>query len=65
MRVVYNDGILNIEFNGKDKDGIELIERIADYEESKYEDYNADELLNAHYNSYDNFDWFKDITGGL
>ena len=65
MKIVYNDGILNIEFNGKDKDGIELVERIADYEESKYTDYDADELLNAHYNSHDNFDWFKDITGGL
>lgn len=60
MRVVYNDGILNIEFNGKDKDGIELIERIADYEESKYEDYNAQEYFGE-----SPVDWFKDITGGL
>jgi len=48
MKVKYDDGLLKVDFEGEDEIGIHLIERIADYEEAKYDDYNAGE-----------FNWFK------
>jgi hypothetical protein len=60
MKIKYDDGLLKIDFDGNEAEGIALVERIADYEEAKYTDYNAGELLNG---SGNNYDWFKKING--
>jgi len=60
MKIKYDDGLLKIDFDGNEAEGIALVERIADYEEAKYTDYNASELING---SGNNFDWFKKING--
>jgi hypothetical protein len=60
MKIKYDDGLLKIDFDGNEAEGIALVERIADYEEAKYTDYNAGGLLNGNGN---NFDWFKNING--